>query len=145
VAACVKWKARAVAQDERDASGEREALNFGHTVGHALETLTHYGYFRHGEAILIGMRAAAALSVIRGHLKVSAFDEINGFLSRFDVPKIPAGVTGRKLLRLIRYDKKARDGRVRFVLLKKIGQVVLDNEVRDAEFLQSLETLGIKP
>ena len=143
ITACVKWKARAVALDERDVSGVREALNFGHTVGHALEALTHYGYFRHGEAILLGMRTAAALSVIRGHLAPSAFDEISRFLSSFNVPKIPPGVTGRKLLHQIRYDKKARAGRVRFVLLKKIGQVVLDNEVRDAEFLKSLATIGI--
>ena len=69
IAKCVSWKARAVEKDERDVLGLREVLNFGHTLGHALETATNYEHYRHGEAVILGMRVAARLSVIKGHLK----------------------------------------------------------------------------
>ena len=93
VARCAAWKARAVAADELDRSGVREVLNFGHTVGHALEGATRYGYFRHGEAVLLGMRAAAAISHWRGHLDAQSLERIEGFLSRLPTPPVPRMMT----------------------------------------------------
>jgi 3-dehydroquinate synthase len=80
---CLKWKANTVVRDERDLKGVREVLNFGHTFAHALEAESQYGYFRHGEAVIYGMRVAVALSVIRGHLKPQIAREIEGVLHRF--------------------------------------------------------------
>jgi len=142
VARCARWKAKAVARDERDAAGVREVLNFGHTVGHALEGATGYETFRHGEAIILGMRAATWLSVARGHLKEATGARIDSFLASLPVPGVPAQVTPEELLRFVRKDKKAREGKVRFVLLRAIGRTVLDREVADAEILDACRSLA---
>ena len=136
VARCASLKARAVGRDERDESGVREVLNFGHTVGHALEGATKYRTFRHGEAIILGMRAAVRLSVLRGHLKPAIGARVDSFLGSLPVPKVPSHVTPAKLLTYVRKDKKAKAGRVRFVLLRGIGKTVLDREVTDEQILE---------
>ena len=72
IARCVELKAEIVARDEDDRTGTRAILNFGHTVGHAIEKVAGYGTLRHGEAVIVGMRAALALSVARGALDDAA-------------------------------------------------------------------------
>lgn len=136
--ACLQWKAKAVVQDERDEKGVREVLNFGHTFGHALEAESKYGYFRHGEAIIYGMRVACALSVKRGYLNLSTQEEIDAFLASIPVPPLPPGTPVKNYLKRIQADKKAREGKVRFVLLKKIGKTVLDRNVSDQEIVDSI-------
>ena len=85
---CIAIKARVVAADERERTGIREQLNFGHTVGHALEQVAGYGRFRHGEAVIVGMRAAVALSRIRGRLAPSSAERIERFLATLPVPEL---------------------------------------------------------
>lgn len=138
ISACARHKARAVARDERDVLGVREVLNFGHTVGHALESATRYATFRHGEAIILGMRAAVELSRLRGHLSAAAAARVDAFLAKLPVPRVPRRVSPRALLALLRHDKKAIAGRVRFVLLDRIGHAVLDRDVSDAEILAAI-------
>ncbi len=138
ILACLQWKAKAVVQDERDEKGVREVLNFGHTFGHALEAESKYGYFRHGEAIIYGMRVACALSVKRGYLNLSTQKEIDAFLASIPVPALPPGVPVKNYLKRIQADKKAREGKVRFVLLKKIGKSVLDRNVSEQEIVDSI-------
>jgi 3-dehydroquinate synthase len=137
VARCARWKARAVARDERDVSGVREVLNFGHTVGHALEGATRYQTFRHGEAIILGMRAATRISVDRGHLKPAAGARIDSFLCSLPVPRVPSRILPEQLLGYVRKDKKAKAGKVRFVLLKSIGKTLLDRGVTDDQILEA--------
>jgi 3-dehydroquinate synthase len=137
VARCARWKARAVTRDERDLAGVREVLNFGHTVGHALEGATKYATFRHGEAIILGMRAATRLSVDRGHLKPTIGARIESFLGSLPAPKVPARVTPARLLGFVRKDKKAKAGKVRFVLLRAVGKTRLDRGVRDDQILDA--------
>ena len=72
----IAWKAEVVSADELETLGLRQTLNFGHTLGHAFESATGYRYFRHGEAVLLGMRLASALSVERGYLTESKFETI---------------------------------------------------------------------
>jgi 3-dehydroquinate synthase len=135
---CLKWKASVVLQDERDEKGIREVLNFGHTFGHALEAESRYGYFRHGEAIIYGMRVACLLSVKRGHLNSKVQTEIDRFLAAIPVPSLPKGVPAMRYVKRIQADKKARNRKVRFVLLKKMGATVLDRAVTDQELVESI-------
>jgi 3-dehydroquinate synthase len=134
VAQCALFKARVVEKDERDLKGFREALNFGHSFAHALEASCGYGYFRHGEAVLWGMRFAARLSHHRGFLGRKDFVQIEKYLATFEVPPLPKTLSDQKLLEKIRYDKKNKGGKIRFVLLKGIGRTItVPVEFRDLE------------
>jgi 3-dehydroquinate synthase len=119
---CMRIKARVVARDERE-SGLREILNFGHTVGHALESATGYRRFLHGEAIGWGMYAATLLGLATGRLSES--DAIRVIRLMASVGPLPplGGIPVGKLRRIIAGDKKARDGKVRWVLPRGIGKV----------------------
>lgn len=118
---CIGAKASIVSRDERE-SGPREILNFGHTFGHALESLTRYRRFLHGEAVGWGMVAAARLAVATGRLAPKEARRIEllvfstGVLPR--VPSFPA----ERWLAAMRTDKKARGGRLRFILPRTIGE-----------------------
>lgn len=138
VSKCLNWKAQRVVQDERDILGLREVLNFGHTVGHALEAEAGYGSLRHGEAVILGMRAAIHLSVLRGHLDSAVARDVEQVLVALPVPR-PQGLKYDRLLQRIQADKKSRNGRVRFVLLKKLGEPILDEAVQEGQILQALE------
>jgi 3-dehydroquinate synthase len=128
-------KASVVAQDERE-SGVREFLNFGHTFGHAIETALGYGEWLHGEAVGCGMVLAADLSVRLDLIEERYAQRIAHAVARAHLPvQVPAGLSADRLLELMRVDKKARDGAVRFVVLERPGQAVVrpvpDGLVRD--------------
>src|SRR5262249_56511218 len=94
VAACARHKAAVVADDEREERGGRAVLNFGHTVGHAIEALTEYREFLHGEAVAIGMVAAARVSRALGRLAPAVVERLERLLKRVGLPThIPSGVT----------------------------------------------------
>ncbi len=139
IASCARWKARVVGRDELETTGERKLLNFGHTLGHALESATGYRVYRHGEAVIWGMRLATALSLRRGHLGEPAAARIDAFLGGLPVPAWPRSVTARDLKQLSLRDKKARDGRVDYVLLDRIGHAVIDRGVSDADIAWACE------
>jgi 3-dehydroquinate synthetase len=121
---CLQWKSLKVQQDERDLSGERALLNFGHTLGHVVEKLGGYSQFRHGEAVIWGMKAATVLSVRSQLLSEKEGQEILQFLNRVPVPPLPVSFSQSEALQIMRLDKKAVNGQVRFVLLKALGQGV---------------------
>ncbi len=142
VAKCSALKARLVELDERDTRGPRETLNFGHTIGHAIEAATGYKRFRHGEAILYGMRAATYLSHRKGHLTQRTFEEIDRALAAVPVPRLPATLDDHKILDAILLDKKkTRAGAVRFVLLQALGQTVSDDGVSPKQIREALHFL----
>lgn len=142
VARCSALKARLVEIDERDNRGPRETLNFGHTLGHALEAATGYRRFRHGEAILYGMRAATWLSHRRGHLPERAFTEIESALAQFPVPPLPRNLDDRAILDAVLLDKKKTTaGTIRFVLLSAIGKTLSDAAVTPADLRGALAFL----
>ncbi|HAZ08905.1 MAG TPA: 3-dehydroquinate synthase [Elusimicrobia bacterium] len=124
------WKRRIVALDPREIKGPRELLNFGHTLGHALESVAGLGVLRHGEAVVWGMRAALRLSVKRAGLSAATALEADCFLSCVPVPK-PRSLDFRRLLAAARRDKKTRGGAVRFVLLRSIGSAVVRTVCED--------------
>ncbi|HOL18585.1 MAG TPA: 3-dehydroquinate synthase [Bacillota bacterium] len=120
VARSVRFKAEVVQGDERE-SGSRRLLNFGHTIGHALEAATGYRHFLHGEAVLIGMAAATELSRLQGRLDRDSARRIQALLCRVGLRPIPAGITPEILLEKMRYDKKRRGAELFFVLPTAIG------------------------
>ncbi|MDW8309693.1 MAG: 3-dehydroquinate synthase [Verrucomicrobiales bacterium] len=132
IARCCEIKARIVAQDETE-SGLRSILNFGHTIGHALEAISHYGRYLHGEAIAIGQVAAARLSVQQLGLPRAQLERIIALLERIGLPtQVRLNARQRqKLFAAMRLDKKVRGGQIRFVLAKRIGQVVWGQHVPD--------------
>lgn len=143
IAQSIRWKASVVEKDEYERSGLRRVLNFGHTVGHALESISNYKGFRHGEAILWGMRIENAISVVRGHLSESEQQKIEGFLSQLKIPDFPPTLTVKKLFAATLTDKKIKDGRVNYVLLSAVGKTVTDNLVSERDMSAALSLLGI--
>ena len=136
---CAAWKRKIVDQDERETKGPRELLNFGHTLGHALESAAGLGALRHGEAVIWGMRAALRLSHRCSGLEASFAAEADRFLSTLPVP-LPRRVEPRRLLELARRDKKARGGRARFVLLRAPGRPLMAY-VSDKEILRAVREI----
>lgn len=113
-------KARVVSQDERE-SGVREILNFGHTFGHALETLTRYRHFQHGEAVAWGMMCAALLGHELGATSADTVSRIVALVRRIGpLPKWPR-ISPSDIIMAMRSDKKSHAGKIRFVLSPKIG------------------------
>jgi 3-dehydroquinate synthase len=130
VARCCELKAQVVREDETE-GGLRAILNFGHTIGHALEAISHYGKFLHGEAISIGQVAAAQLSAQTLGLPQTDVARITALLQRSGLP-IRTSLTApqrRKLLDAMRLDKKTSAGQLKFVLARKIGQVEFGQQV----------------
>ena len=130
VARCCEIKAEIVGQDETE-SGRRAILNFGHTLGHAIENSSGYGKFLHGEAIAIGQVAAAKLSHKILGLPSDEAARIEKLFSQAGLPvKIKLGAAQRKkLFAAMKLDKKVSGGEITFVLAKKIGKVVWNQKV----------------
>ena len=122
VVACCKIKAEVVSRDERE-SGLRAILNFGHTAGHALESITGYATYLHGEAISIGMMVACRLAERLAMLDVGVTERLSLVLQRTGLPVAMPTVDVDALVGLMRKDKKARGGSLNFVLPTRPGQV----------------------
>jgi shikimate kinase/3-dehydroquinate synthase len=125
----VSIKAVVVSEDEREETGQRTLLNYGHTVGHAIEAATEYGRYRHGEADAIGMTAAAAISRRMGLLSKEAAERQRAALERFRLPTRAEGVERKAVLEAMKLDKKVRGKTIRWVLLEGIGRAVLRDDV----------------
>jgi shikimate kinase/3-dehydroquinate synthase len=137
VLACARVKLRIVARDERDA-GERQILNLGHTVGHAIETVTGYERYRHGEAVGLGLLAAMTLSE-RGDLR----DEVADLLAGHGLPTaLDPAVDRDAVAAAVQRDKKRRSGRVGFVLLEKPGSALPGCLVPDEDLRAAIEELA---
>jgi 3-dehydroquinate synthase len=141
VARCVAAKARIVAGDERerDPSGGRAVLNFGHTVGHALEKTCGYGALRHGEAVTLGMRAALALSRERG-LDPALADRIDRAIRAIPTP--PVSPAHDDLIAATASDKKRKAGRVRFIILEALASPTIVDDVGEASLRRALATIA---
>lgn len=123
---CCQLKGEIVGKDERD-RGLRKILNHGHTFGHALEALTHYESYSHGEAVLLGMLFEARLAKELKILPLNCFQVIAGGLHAIiDLAKLkwtPPGFTNEQLLEALLHDKKNRHGRISFILPSRVGKV----------------------
>jgi len=126
----IRIKSKIVAQDERDQTGERAILNFGHTVGHAIERAGEYRKFLHGEALSLGIVAACAISTNKAELPADQGDAIVDLLEKFELPtKLPKNFSRQKIVEALKFDKKFEGGKVRFVVTPRIGKAYLTNKV----------------
>jgi 3-dehydroquinate synthase len=126
----IEIKAGIIANDEEDRSGKRAILNFGHTIGHGIERAGNYRDFFHGEAIALGMVAAARISTKRAGLTNGEAETIEQLLGSFSLPtKLPAGINRQKIVDAVMADKKFERGQVRFVVTPKIGSAYLSSDV----------------
>ena len=126
IACCVSLKAQIVSEDERDLSGRRALLNFGHTVGHAIEAALGYRGWLHGEAIAAGMVAEAEIGRTLGITPPEVADELRETIAQAGLPtQLPAGIDADMLLTLMRHDKKRAGDSLGIVLLEAIGNARL--------------------
>ncbi len=142
IARCAAIKARIVAQDERDERGLRALLNFGHTVGHAIEARLNYRQWLHGEAVAAGMRAEAELGALLGITPDEAVKELDAMLKAVGLPTRLPSLSTEQLLAAMQHDKKRIGNRLSCVLLTTIGQAQLVNEVPIEAMREALRRCG---
>ena len=126
-------KAEIVSLDEREL-GIRAILNFGHTVGHAIETVSGYGTWLHGEAVSIGIEIACSLSYEMGLIELEALERIRHTLIALGLPTVASNLVGSDvdlLMDTIRLDKKVKDGLLTFILILEIGKVKIETGVSE--------------
>jgi 3-dehydroquinate synthase len=141
IARCCEIKAEVVSRDETE-GGQRAILNFGHTVGHAIEVVSNYGGFLHGEAISIGQITAAKISNRVLNLPKRDVRRIENLFQRAGLPtriKLNS-VQRRKLFAVMRLDKKVSGGEIKFVLAKRIGKVLWGRQVPEVYIREALDS-----
>lgn len=134
---CIK---RGVVERDPKEKGERALLNFGHTIGHAVEKLNQFTLL-HGECVSVGMIAAAELSVLRGALTREEAEEVKKLLIAFGMATEVSPLEKEEFLAVCHRDKKADGAKIKFVLLQKIGQAFLDAEVTDDEMWTAFQKI----
>ena len=122
-------KAEVVSQDERETLGIRILLNYGHTIGHALEASTEYGRFLHGEGVSVGMMGAARMAAEIGLMPPSIVDRQERLLERFGLPVSAPGVPAEDVLTAMSLDKKVQSGTNRWVMLEDVGRSVVRQDI----------------
>lgn len=138
----IRIKSKIVAKDERDETGERAILNFGHTVGHAIERAGDYRKFLHGEALSLGVVAASAISIKRAGLSADERDAIVALLRQFELPtRLPKSFPRTKILDALPHDKKFEGGKIRFVVTPRIGTARVATNVTMADIRHAVEDL----
>ena len=143
VSASCRIKAEVVSADERE-SGLRRILNFGHTIGHALEAVTKYRRFRHGEAIAYGMLAAADLAAARGALADRERQALAALIAKLGPLPPVADLSIPEVMEAVRRDKKVVNGRLHFVIAIEIGATMTVDDVTEQELVAVLQRLGLK-
>ena len=139
IGCCAKLKADIVAEDEREGN-KRRILNFGHTIGHALET--HFGFdtLRHGEAVAYGMLAAGKLSTKISNFQFQYFEMLQDTIQKLPLPKLPE-FEPEQILQIMQRDKKVRDRKIHFVLLEELGKAVIVDDVAKRSIINAMEGL----
>jgi 3-dehydroquinate synthase len=140
IAASCRIKAAVVEQDERE-SGVRRALNFGHTVGHALEAVTRYRRFRHGEAVAYGMLAAAEVAVNRGLMPAADREALGAVIVQMGPLPPVSDLSASQILDAVTRDKKVIAGRLHFVLPGQIGTTTVATDVTREELSSALAAI----
>lgn len=128
---------RVVVENDPKEKGERALLNFGHTIGHAIEKLSDFQLY-HGECVSLGMVAAAYLSVKKGNLTEDELHDIEQVLTAYQLPTHISGYDAGEILETTKSDKKMIGGKVKFTLLKRIGEAYSDLSLTDEDLLESI-------
>ena len=137
---CAQIKAGLVEKDEKDL-GIRNILNYGHTTGHGLETVSDFK-LPHGQAVAIGMVAAGLISLKLGYLPKSEYDRIKSVIVAVGLPSTIPGLNIPEVLKAMQHDKKRAAGKLRFVLARHIGEVFITDEVTESIVESALEELN---
>jgi 3-dehydroquinate synthase len=143
VSASCRIKAEVVSADERE-SGLRRILNFGHTVGHALEAVTKYKQFRHGEAIGYGMLAALAVGVARGVTPKALYEEVEALITQLGPLPSVADISAKEVFAAIGRDKKVVAGTLHFVAASERGKTVELTDVTEKEIKAAVRKIGLR-
>ncbi|MBX7206747.1 MAG: 3-dehydroquinate synthase [Verrucomicrobiaceae bacterium] len=142
IARNVAIKASVVEADEHETSGLRALLNFGHTIGHGIEAAAGYGKLLHGEAISLGLVAAARLSVRNSGLEAAGAERIRDMLARFDLPvRLPKWLRTAEIVKHLMHDKKFDAGKIRFVLLRDLGDAFVSQQITLDQIKEEIEEL----
>ena len=131
-------KARVVSQDEEERTGRRAILNYGHTLAHAIETVSNYRSYRHGEAVAVGMVCAASLSESMLGCRGNLSERTEELLASLGLPRRCPGLDRRQLRNAMALDKKVSEGRLRFVLLPRVGAAKLVADIPNADVLRAI-------
>ena len=137
----VAIKALVVSEDERETLDRRILLNYGHTIGHALEAATGYGQYLHGEAISVGMMGAAFISQRMGMITEEVVQRQRSLLERFNLTISAPGVEPQQVLEAMSLDKKTEAGSIRWVLLEGVGKAVVRGDVPTDLVEETVHTL----
>ncbi len=139
IARCCAAKAAIVAADERE-SGQRALLNFGHTFGHALEALTAYRRWKHGECVAIGSVIACRLAARLGRISDDEVDRAAALFAAFNLPTtVPADLTTDAIRDKMQLDKKTRGGQLRLVLPQRFCDSGIDRDIREADIAAAID------
>jgi len=142
IARNVAIKADVVETDERETAGTRALLNFGHTLGHGIENAAGYGALLHGEAISLGLVAAARLSVEHSGLPQSDCDRLIALLQSYQLPtSLPDDIDQASVIAAMQRDKKFEEGAIRFVLLRSPGDAFVSDSITQENLQTALESL----
>jgi 3-dehydroquinate synthase len=142
IARNVAIKGGIVEADEFETKDLRALLNFGHTIGHAIEACAGYGELLHGEAIALGMRAALDLSITKAGLSTAAAAHVQALIHDFHLPSLlPPAIATDDVLEKLSRDKKFSQGAIRFILLRTVGDAFVSKDVTLAEIRTATEAL----
>ena len=136
---CCQIKAEIVTKDENE-TDLRRILNFGHTIGHALESHLGYKMIKHGEAVSLGMKCSAWISHKKGLLNTEDYNLLIETINRLPLPKISA-LDPEKIMHYINFDKKNENGILNFILLNGLGKAIVTQDVSSFEILESIKVL----
>ena len=128
---------REVVELDPTEQGDRALLNFGHTLGHAIEKLMNFQLY-HGECVVLGMIAALNISVTRGHITQAEYDDAIQMFKDYAFPTNVTGISIDDVIRVSKSDKKMEANQIKFILLKQIGNAYIDRTVTDDEMKRSL-------
>lgn len=129
-----------VVEKDPTEKGDRALLNFGHTIGHAIEKYKNFT-MTHGECVALGAVAAAFISWKHEWLSMEEYYEIRDMFVPFNLPISIEGIDPEEILRLTKSDKKVEGDHIKFILLKKVGKAVIDKTVSDQDILNALNEI----
>ena len=136
-----KHKEKQIQKQDPKEKGDRALLNFGHTIGHAVEKLSDFSLY-HGHCVGIGMAAAAYLSMKLNHISTSEYKELLQVLKDFGLPVTVGRLDAKRILENTESDKKMLAGKIKFILLQEIGNAYINPELTDEQLLDAIAVIS---
>ena len=131
---------REVVEKDPKEKGDRALLNYGHTLGHAIEKLMNFTLY-HGECVTLGMIAALRISVNRGYISQKEYEDVLDMFKLYEFPVTVSGINADDVVKVSKSDKKMDAGKIKFILLNSIGNAYIDYDVSDIEMKEALKSV----